>query len=242
VRAILTFHSVDDSGSVLSIAPDDLGSLVDAVRASGHRIVPLRELLDSPDTPRALALTFDDGMQSLYDNALPVLRDLDAPATVFLTTGWLGRDNRWPGMPESAPRMRMLDWPQVHALRDAGWAVEAHTVNHPDLRTLSEDAIEQELAENDDAIARELGEAPEVFAYPYGHHDDRVADVARRRYRYAVTASMGTLPKRIEDPMRVPRLETFYFRSPHLHRGFDGARFRAYLALRSLMRRLRHGA
>jgi peptidoglycan/xylan/chitin deacetylase (PgdA/CDA1 family) len=240
VQAILTFHSVDDSGSVLSIAPNELRSLVEAIRASDHEIVGLRDILDAPSAPRRIALTFDDGTASLHENALPVLRDLSAPATVFLTTGWLGRDNRWPTMPADAPRMSMLDWDQVGDLHGAGWKIEAHTVNHPDLRDLPDDEIDRELEECDLAIEKAVGERPTVFAYPYGHHDARVETRASSRYRFAVTAGMGMLPSRLADAMCVPRLETFYFRSPSVHKWFGSTAFRGYLAARTLLRRLRH--
>jgi peptidoglycan/xylan/chitin deacetylase (PgdA/CDA1 family) len=240
VRAILTFHSVDPSGSVLSIAPDELRSLIGSIRASGHRIVALGEMLAEPATPRRIALTFDDGVASLHEHALPLLGELAVPATLFLTTGWLGRDNRWPGMPADAPHMTMLDWEQVGELHAAGWSIQAHTVNHPDMRTLEDVEIDRELESCDREIEARLGVRPDVFAYPYGHYDARVAARASRRYRHAVTAAMGTLPESIEDPMHVPRLETYYFRSPSIHRRFDGTFFRAYLAGRSVLRRLRH--
>ena len=60
MRAILTFHSVDPTDSVLSIAPGQLRSLIAAIESSGHRIVPLRDILDSPAKPRQIALTFPD--------------------------------------------------------------------------------------------------------------------------------------------------------------------------------------
>jgi peptidoglycan/xylan/chitin deacetylase (PgdA/CDA1 family) len=240
VRAILTFHSVDPSGSVLSIAPAELRSLVLSIRRSGHRIVDLAQMLASPATPRRIALTFDDGVASLHEHALPLLADLDAPATLFLTTGWLGRDNRWPGMPADAPHMTMLDWEQVRALRSAGWSIQAHTVNHPDLRALGDGEIDRELEDCDSEIEGRLGVRPDVFAYPYGLGVAGVAARARRRYRHAVTAAMGTLPEVLADPMRVPRLETYYFREPRVHRRFGGALFRGYLAARATLRRLRH--
>lgn len=240
MQAILTFHSVDESGSVLSIAPAELQSLVESIRRSGHTLVGLRDMLAAPERPHQIALTFDDGMASLYDNALPLLRDLDVPASLFLTTGWLGRENGWPTNPPAAPRMPMLDWDQVGALHAAGWTIEAHTVDHPDLRDLSDAAIDDELDACDEAIVRQLGARPEGFAYPYGHHDARVEARARSRYRFAVTAGMGQLPSRIADAMCVPRLETYYFRSPRVHVGFGSGTFRAYLLARALLRRLRH--
>ena len=68
MRAVLMFHSVDPSGSVLSIEPDALRSLVGAIQQSGHRIVPLRELLDSESSAPEIALTFDDGLRSLHQH------------------------------------------------------------------------------------------------------------------------------------------------------------------------------
>ena len=208
MRAILSFHSIDDSGSVLSMSRNQLASLIDAIRNSGHRIVALRKLLDEPEEAKRIAFTFDDGMQSLWQNALPVLRDGDIPATLFLTTARLGGDNRWPGLPPGAPTMPMLTWSQVGELHDSGWSIEAHSANHPDLRSLSDAAIDEEMESGNAAIEEELGTRPEIFAYPYGDFDRRVESIARRVYRYALTTKMGQLPPRIDAPHRVPRIET----------------------------------
>jgi peptidoglycan/xylan/chitin deacetylase (PgdA/CDA1 family) len=45
--------------------------------------------------PRAVCITFDDGYRSTHDLALPVLREFDLPATVFVTTAYLGSGNMW---------------------------------------------------------------------------------------------------------------------------------------------------
>jgi peptidoglycan/xylan/chitin deacetylase (PgdA/CDA1 family) len=241
MRAILMFHSVDSSGSVLSIKPDELRSLMAAIERSGHRIVPLQDLLDSETGGREIALTFDDGMRSLHQHALPILRDRGAPATVFLISDYVGRDNRWPSMPANAPTMEMMSWDEVDELHAAGWAVEGHTATHPDLRELSDDGILEELQRGDDVIEARLGRRPEIFAYPYGHLNDRVRAVVSGCYRYAVTTEMNALRGRVGDAHRVPRLETYYFREPRIHARFGTAMFSGYLAARAALRRLRRG-
>ncbi len=45
--------------------------------------------------PRAVSITFDDGYRSVHDLALPILRELKLPATVFVTTGYVGGGNMW---------------------------------------------------------------------------------------------------------------------------------------------------
>lgn len=44
---------------------------------------------------RAVCITFDDGYRSIHDLALPVLRRLDLPATVFVTSGHIDKGNMW---------------------------------------------------------------------------------------------------------------------------------------------------
>jgi peptidoglycan/xylan/chitin deacetylase (PgdA/CDA1 family) len=238
VRAVLTFHSVDDSGSVLSIAPQELRALVAEIQASGHAIVPLRELLaDADDRPDRVALTFDDGYRSVWEHAGPVLDAAGAPATLFVTTGYLGRDSRWPTLPEAAPVFPLMDWEQVRDLHARGWAIEAHTETHPDLRALPDAEIEREFRASNDAIERELGVRPRVLAYPYGHFDARVERIAREHYELAVTVQMARVERR-PDSHRVPRLETFYFRGGCPWGGFGSRGFSAYLALRALIRAL----
>ncbi len=239
MRAVLTFHSVDDSGSVLSIAPEQLRSLVRAIRASGHRIVGLRELLESPGEPSRIALSFDDGLRSLHRHALSVLREEGVPATLFLIGDYVGRDNRWPSQPESVPTMEMMSWEEVEDLVDAGWSIEAHTATHPDLRRLSDEAIREELERGDEALVRRLGRRPELFAYPYGTHDARVRELVAKRYRYAVTADMGSVESPIRAPHRIPRLESYYFRAAPVHARFGTLGFSGYLAARTWLRRLR---
>ncbi len=246
MRAVLTFHGIDDSGSVLSISARALAALLAAVRDRGFAIVGLGELLHAPDDRDLVALTFDDGFGSLRSAALPILQAEDAPATLFLSTGRVGLDNRWPGQPASIPTFAMLGWNDVEALASAGVAIEAHTVSHPDLRNLSDAAIEDELAGCDAEIARRIGRAPTLFAYPYGHLDERVLRAVRRRYRAAVTTELSWLPARGLDLWQVPRLDGFYLRRSLLQRRFGSAGFRGCLRglalARSLRARLRSAA
>jgi peptidoglycan/xylan/chitin deacetylase (PgdA/CDA1 family) len=243
VRAVLTFHGVDASGSVLSLAPETLRALLAGIRAAGHAIVPLRELLASAE-PNRVALSFDDGLASVAENALPVLREQGAVATLFLTTGHVGGHNDWAGQPSWAPKLAMLSWAQVEQLRAAGWEIQSHTRRHLDLRTLRDEALEEELDGACDEIERRVGQRPDQLAFPYGCFDARVLRVAQRHHRHCFTTELADLGSRDARELArgIPRLDAYYLQPAWLHRRFGGAAFRGYVSARALVRRLRQAA
>ena len=98
MRAILTFHSIDDTGSVVSCSPKNFARLLAALAERKIPVCDLETLLN-PDTRRGVAITFDDGMRSVYRAALPVLSDYGASAHVFITTGAVGDNKTWPPRP-----------------------------------------------------------------------------------------------------------------------------------------------
>ncbi|HEX2723361.1 MAG TPA: hypothetical protein VHM24_10605, partial [Gemmatimonadaceae bacterium] len=61
MKAILTYHSIDENGSVISVTRAQLGAQLDALLSAGVRIVPLSSLAAVPAATHAVALTFDDG-------------------------------------------------------------------------------------------------------------------------------------------------------------------------------------
>jgi peptidoglycan/xylan/chitin deacetylase (PgdA/CDA1 family) len=67
--------------------------------AECFNVMPLHQALNALATqrmpPRAVCITFDDGYRSTHDLALPILKKFNLPATVFVTTGYVGEGNMW---------------------------------------------------------------------------------------------------------------------------------------------------
>lgn len=237
MKAIITFHSIDSSGSVISYPQSSFVSFLKALRSAGMPVLLLDELLD-PATQRGVALTFDDGVGSVFTEALPVLRDQQLPAHVFLTTSSVGQHNRWKGQPENAPDLEMLTWDQVEQLHRGGLCIESHTHTHPDLRSLSSAEIEQECAVADDAIKQVVGRSPKFFAYPYGYRNQTVCEWVSQRYMAAVTTELDIL-KPGPDMAQLPRLDSYYLQSEWMRTHLDSAASRLYFSFRGRLRSLR---
>lgn len=235
MRAVLTFHAIDDSGSVLSFPPRRFAALIETLASSGIPVVSFDDLLRRRT---GVTLTFDDGMRSVHDHAMPVLRAHGFPAQLFLTTGSVGSDNGWPTQPRSAPRFDMLTWGQIESCVQHGLTIEAHTATHPDLRTLGDDAIVNECATADEEIARRVGRRPRLFAYPYGLADERVRRVTNALYAGCFSTRLSYLE---DDPdlTDIPRLDTYFVRSLPLFDHVLSRKTRGYIALRSAIRTVR---
>lgn len=237
MRAILTFHSIDDSASVISYPPARFEALLKGLVDRGIPILDLDRLL-APGTMSGVAITFDDGMASVARHALPVLRDHGAPAHLFLSCGPVAHAAAWPAQPSDIPSFPMLDWAGVEDLVRGGFLIENHTVTHPDLRELSSQQIEAECEACDEEVSRRLGRRPKYFAYPFGYYDETAVEVVRRRYAGAVTTELKALGAD-EDPALLPRLDAYYLESGLLFRNLETAPVQVYLSARSFLRSVR---
>jgi peptidoglycan/xylan/chitin deacetylase (PgdA/CDA1 family) len=107
-------------------------------------------------TGPVFCLSFDDAHLSWRDVVVPLLRELDVPATFFLTTGLVGQ----PGN---------LTWADCREIAAAGFPFGSHTITHRRLADLGADDVRRELTASKRQIEDELGAEVRDFAAPYGH-------------------------------------------------------------------------
>lgn len=237
MKAIITFHSIDNKSSVISYSPRLFSSLLNILADRNIPICDLETLL-KPEVDAGVVLTFDDGMKSVFTHALPVLRDYGASAHIFITTDAINNDRQWPNGHENVPCYDMLDWHEIEQLHDAGIYIESHTQTHPDMREISMMRIEDECGSADRLISGRLGRTPQYFAYPFGYHNANTREFARRNYKACVTTELRTLGKK-EDNAVLPRLDSYYFRSNFILKRLDDFTIKSYLSARWFLRTLK---
>lgn len=237
MKAILTFHSIDTTKSVLSFHPSAFLNLIQSIVDCGIPIITLDELLNE-NCSKGITLTFDDGMLTVFTEAMPVLRDFSIPAHLFLTTGVVGGDNSWKTQPKNAPRFQMMNWDQVAACHSAGISIEAHTHTHPKLDAITTQQVQDECFLCDEIIHNKLGIKPIHFAYPYGVYDEKSRRFALEHYKTTTTTFLGLIGKNY-DRASLPRLDSYYLQPSWMHSKLESTIGLAYLKLRSIMRSAR---
>lgn len=206
--AILTYHSLDDSGSVISTLPSKFREQMEFLAESGIRVVPLADVLSAPGS---IAITFDDGFRNLLDHAIPILGQMGFPATIFVVGDYCGGKNNWPSQPPgAAPDLPLLSWDELVRLPPL-ISLGAHTMTHPNLTGLRPEECERELSECKARMEERLARPVRWLAYPYGMSSPAVRSIAARHFDLAVGTSLQFIrPK--PDRIDLPRIDTFYLR------------------------------
>lgn len=239
VRAILTYHSLDDSGSPISVDPAVWRDQVAWLATGPVPVVSLAELVDRASSVDAIALTFDDGFANFATEALPVLQQHGLHATVFVPSDHVGGTNAWGGASERGiPELPLMDWPDLVRAEEAGMTVGGHSRTHPRLTTIPDAAVVDQVQGGAERLARELGQRPTTFAYPYGDYNDAVVSAVAGSFECACTTELAPLERDV-SPLLLPRIDMFYFRERGQLQAWGTPWFRRRLWSRRQARRVR---
>ena len=83
-----------------------------------------------PDKP--IIITFDDGFEDFYRNAVPVAQKYDIPLTLFMVAKGIGGNNQWMHQ-TGKPERKLLKRSELEACAKAGIIIGSHTLFHPRL-------------------------------------------------------------------------------------------------------------
>ena len=239
---ILFYHRISDDRDELAVTPRRFRTQMETIASLGARGVDLvtasTQPPDEADAPRLVGISFDDAYRDVADNAAPVLRALGFSATVFVPTAVI--DGRSSLSLDPPP---LLSWDEVCSLDAEGvLRMEAHSITHPNLLTLAEDAARHEIAGSREELESRLGRPVTAFAYPAGLAGEREARLAREAgFVFAFTCEPGlndaTTDRFTLHRTQIDARDTLLDFRAKLGGGHD-----ASLPLRRLYRRWRFGA
>jgi len=248
---ILTFHSIDRSGSVISMPPPDFVRIMEGLAKDGWRGCTISHALtawkeaaappgESASNRKIFGLSFDDGYRNVMEEALPALTDLGFTATVFTIAGRCGTDNQWRGQAAWVPSMQLLNWPDHEALLAAGWEIGSHGWSHLPLTAIAKSAALREVENAKGLLERNLAVQVPLFAYPYGAHDETVREIVRDYHEAAFGVRVASASRTdVGDGFQLPRIDAHYLRRFPASLAIGSQAGAVYLAVRRLAAKLR---
>ena len=184
----------------LYVAPSEFAEQMRALSDAGYHAVTMDQMLAywRNGTPlpsgKPIVLSFDNGYQSQYTQALPVLRRL----------GWVGVENiQLTGLP---PSQGGLSQTQVRGLLAAGWELDTQGNSHADLIKLDAEQLRFQILDTRQELQRRYHVAVNWFCYPSGHYDASVIHAVKEAGFLGSTTVVAGWANPHEDPYRLPRL------------------------------------
>jgi peptidoglycan/xylan/chitin deacetylase (PgdA/CDA1 family) len=171
-----------------------------------------RDVNGSDTDSKRVAVTFDDGFRSFYEVAVPVLREFDVPATVFVCPAFFADANLdvFRERHDLGPNAHDfgLTSSQVREIATTDlFSVGNHTATHARLSDLdTREATAEEVLGAKERLEAVTHKPVDRFSYPYGGYDARAADIVAESHTLAVTSEPG-LVTQSTSPYQLPRID-----------------------------------
>lgn len=154
-----------------------------------YRFRDMVSLSKSGFTHKVACIYFDDGFRDVLENAYPILKKENIPATLFLTTDYIDQKST-PGV--------YLTWEEVKKMRDV-FEFGSHSVSHRKLNKIPLEEAKEEMARSKTIIEEKLGVSVNTFSYPKGRSSRELENLAHE-VGYAITTADPLFRKVRPDP------------------------------------------
>lgn len=154
---------------------------------------------------RPIVLTFDDGFADFFTDALPILQQYGFPATLYVTTGFIGSTSRWMQREGEATRL-MLTWEQLTEICMCGVELGGHGHSHRRLDTLPFAIAQDEIIHCKGLLEGHLGQEVLSFAYPHGYHSATTKRLVREAGYTSACAVSYAMSSEVTDTLALARL------------------------------------
>ncbi len=218
---ILVYHRVADVKNdphQLCVGVDNFKAQIKFL-SENYKVISLttmvKNIKDNRIDRKSISITFDDGYSDNLTNALPILKEFNVPATIFLVSGYIGQN-------------RPFYWDEATPIKDRGSAMSleelkrlseesliemgAHTVSHPNLGKTSASEQLKEISDSKKSLESIIKQTISGFAYPFGNRgsfNKETEDIVKKSgYQYAC----ANIHERITSKSNIYALPRFIIR------------------------------
>lgn len=216
---VLSYHDIRDDVArkgdpdAYAVSTQNFAAHLDWLAGHGYRPVALSEVIKASRgqtklPPKAVLLTFDDGLRSIYTHVFPLLRAYNYPALMAVVTGWvdLPQDQNVDYGPRMFTHDDFVTWDQLREMQASGLIeIASHSDNlhrgvtsNPQGNTMPAaitrewdakaqryeteaqylDRVRRDLAASAGKIKRELGVSPQSVVWPYAAYNSQTNALA----------------------------------------------------------------
>jgi len=183
---------------VFSVREKEFAKQLEYLYSKGWKTINLSQLLEylqakTPFPDKSQILSFDDGNQTDYTVAFPLLEKFGFKATFFLTSDFIDK----PGH---------LQKSQILEMSQAGMEFGSHGKTHKFLSTLNDDELKSELLDSKKMLEEIIGKEINLLSLPGGYHSANVKRITKELgFKGICTSEFGWNENKI-DPFKLRRV------------------------------------
>lgn len=195
---ILLYHSVSDDipSKKINISVSKFKKQMEYLINSGYNFFFMSELFETKTLhKKKVFITFDDGLQCLYQNVFPILKEYNIKATVYICKNYSNK--------------KLLSEVEIKEMVKSGLVeFAAHTLNHTNLTKVDLKTSKKEMVESKKFVESLTGKECASFAYPYGKYKYyHLVQVSEAKFDNAVIIGHKVYNYDIRNRFAIPRIE-----------------------------------
>ena len=148
-------------------------------------------------------IVFDDGYESVFYIALPLMQKYGFTGTVFPVVNYIGKMNDWDVTFGGINKARHLSKEQIGELSNNGWEIGSHGLTHTAFTSLSDNKLDAELRQSklilENIINQEIISITPPFSLLNNHIKDSIVSCGYKKIYYQHGLNFN------DDNLMIPR-------------------------------------
>lgn len=217
---VLTYHHISTKPvSSITITPKRFEADIKMLKDSGFNVIPFKDMIRAVNgetalPPNAAVITFDDGYESFYKYAYPILKKYNVPAECYVITFWVQNykptgnelNSLGPDEIKEMYKSGLIDI-QSHSFNGHDYVVrdpegktggklaykiyDANTAKYESEENYKKRVL-NDLVKSRDMIHEYTGSYPDTFCFPFGHYNSKLIEAGKQAgFKYFVTTAYG---------------------------------------------------
>tara|TARA_B100000989_G_scaffold36205_1_gene23000 strand:+ start:10089 stop:11102 length:1014 start_codon:yes stop_codon:yes gene_type:complete len=159
------------------------------LKENKFNVLPLSNLIDifennKPIPKKAVLITIDDGFKSVYTNAFSILKELNFPFSVFVSTKYVSNSHN----------SDFMSWDMLKELINNKGEIFNHSHDHKSLLNLSIKDARHTIEKTQVELKNNLGVVPTIFSYPYGEYSEEKKNLIKEMgFKLAFSQDSGPI-------------------------------------------------
>ena len=202
---VLMYHSISSDNNIISVSVTNFKKQMKLMSLLGYKGYSLNKI-NSKTSKKKIIITFDDGYENIFTEAMPVLKKFNFSATCFIVNKKIGYFNDWDKNQKNFKKKKLMNKKQINTWINNGFEVGSHTMNHYNLKYLSNDQKKYQILKPKQFFKTNYGINIQSFSYPFGCYNEDCLKILKRNYKFAVTTKRSRYNKGKFNPLEIPRV------------------------------------